>query len=122
MTITGLITGTLGHYWYIFLDSRMTGRSIRLVLKKTFIDQLVFAPVGIGSFFFILGYLEGTPVKETLAEIRAKGPELMLVDWVVYPPAQIINFRFLPTQYRLLYDCCIAFGLDLYYSHMKYER
>lgn len=122
MSFVGLIGGTIGHYWYIFIDKRFLGNSMRTVIKKTIFDQLFWAPVGITMFFGLLGLLDGKFPREIAKEIKQKGPEVMVVDWLVYPPAQIINYRFLPTRFRVLYDSLIAFALDLYLSHIKYER
>lgn len=122
MSTAGFCAGAIGHYWYIFLDKHFVGNTFKVVVKKTLFDQIVFAPIGIGIFFFLLGFLEGSSLKTIKSEIRQKGPEVMLVDWLVYPPAQYINFKFLPTRFRILYDNVIAFSLDIYYSHMKYER
>lgn len=122
IAVTGLLFGVVGHYWYIYLDSVLIGHSLAVVFKKTLIDQLVFCPVGIGLFFFTLGLLEGSSVKVVCDEIRAKGLELIILDSLVYPPAQFISFRFLPTRFRVLYDCCVAFLVDVYYSHIKFER
>lgn len=122
MSIAGAFGGVIGHFWYIFLDRRFVGTTLKIIAKKCLFDQIVFAPLGIIYFFGLLGLMEGGSIKTIVSEIRQKGPEVMLVDWLVYPPAQFINFKFLPTRFRVLYDCFIAFGLDLYYSHIKYER
>lgn len=122
MATAGTLTGILAHYWYLYLDKRIVGNTVKQVIKKTFCDQLIFAPITIVVFFGILAVLEGSSKEAMKSELLRKGPEVMLVDWLVYPPAQYINFRYLPTKYRLVYDCCIAFLLDIYFSHIKYER
>lgn len=122
ISVTGLLFGVIGHYWYLYLDRRLVGHSLTIVIKKTIIDQLIFCPIGITLFFSTLGLLEGSNVKAICAEIRAKGLELVIFDSIIYPPAQFISFRFLPTQFRVLYDCCVAFLVDVYYSHIKFER
>lgn len=119
----GVVGGFLGHYWYIWLDSRrLSGSTLTIVIKKTLIDQIVLSPVGIAIFFFGLGYLDGNTTRSILSEIRRKAPGLLLFDWLVYPPTQFINFMFLPTRYRVLYDSLVAYGVDLYYCHTKFER
>lgn len=123
MTITGLIGGFLGHYWYLFLDSRsFTGKTLTVVLKKTLIDQIVLCPVGITMFFFILGYLDGNTNEEITQEMKEKAPGLLIFDWIIYPPAQFVNFMFLPTRFRVMYESFVAFIVDLYYCHTKFER
>lgn len=122
MTVTGMVLGVIAHHWYIFLDKRYTGTTLRIVMKKTLIDQLVLGPICLLTFLGLLSILEGSYYKGFKSELYKKGPEMVAVDWLVYPPAQFINFKFLPSRFRVLYDCCIAFALDIYYSHIKYER
>ncbi|XP_067939564.1 mpv17-like protein 2 [Watersipora subatra] len=122
MSTVGTVTGCMSHYWYLFLDRKFPGNTFKIVVKKTLFDQICFGPVYVLVFFLVLGLLECAPSEKIIFELKKKGPELVLVDWLVYPPAQYINFRFLPTRFRILYDNAIAFCLDLYYSHLKYER
>lgn len=122
MAIAGLFGGWVGHYWYLFIDKRFVGTSLKIVLTKTLMDQLFYAPFAVVAFFLLLGSLDGASLRTIKVEIKEKGPEVILIDWIVYIPAQYVNYRFLPTRFRVLYDNVIAFTLDLYYSYIKYER
>ncbi|KAL1129007.1 hypothetical protein AAG570_013539 [Ranatra chinensis] len=121
MSVSGLTVGILCHYWYNFLDHRLPGKTIKIVLKKVVIDQLFFSPAYISVFFLTMGILEKSSLKEVGQEIVKKGRELYKAEWVIWPPAQIINFYFLPTKYRVLYDSTISLGYDVYTSHVKHE-
>ncbi|KAL6263633.1 hypothetical protein P5V15_006418 [Pogonomyrmex californicus] len=121
MAISGMSVGIVCHYWYNFLDARMVGRTISIVLKKVILDQLICSPLCISIFFLTLALLENSNLTEFMTEIRKKAHRLYLAEWIIWPPAQIINFYFLPTQYRVFYDSMISLGYDLYTSHVKYE-
>lgn len=100
----------------------MPGRSIGIVLKKVLVDQLVCSPLCIGMFFVTLGILERSSWPDFKQEIRDKGHRLYVAEWIVWPPAQIINFYFLPTRFRVLYDNTISLGYDVYTSQVKHDK
>lgn len=122
MAISGMTVGVLCHYWYKFLDARMPGRTIKTVIKKVIIDQLICSPFCIASLFLTLGYLEKSNFQEIKKEIKHKAMTLYVAEWVVWPPAQIINFYMLPNRYRVLYDNTISLGYDIYTSQIKHKK
>nr|XP_034182636.1 mpv17-like protein 2 [Osmia lignaria] len=122
MAISGMSIGIVCHYWYRYLDARLPGRTIDIVLKKVVIDQLVCSPLCISMFFLTLGILENSSWAELKAEIINKAYKLYVAEWIVWPPAQIFNFCFLPTRYRVLYDNTISLGYDVYTSHVKHDN
>lgn len=116
MSISGMTVGVFCHHWYKYLDNRLPGRGIKLVLKKVLIDQTVASPCVIFLFFITLGVLRKSTPAEVWDEIKDKSIRLYTAEWVVWPPAQIINFYLLPTRYRVLYDNTISLGYDVYTS------
>lgn len=122
VAITGLLIGPFCHFWYIFLDWWLPGKTFKVVTKKLIVDQLICSPVAITSFLAVTSYLEGKRGKELKQELLKKGKTLYAAEWIVWPPAQIINFCFLPTRYRVLFDNCVSFGFDWYFSYVKYGK
>ncbi|KAK2586640.1 hypothetical protein KPH14_011687 [Odynerus spinipes] len=122
MAVSGMSIGIVCHYWYKYLDSKLSGRTSKIVLKKVVIDQLVCSPLCIGVFFLTLGILEKNSWSELKAEIASKAHRLYIAEWIIWPPAQVINFYFLPTKYRVLYDNTISLGYDVYTSHVKHDK
>ncbi|KAF7385130.1 hypothetical protein HZH66_012216 [Vespula vulgaris] len=122
MAVSGMSIGILCHYWYRYLDSKLSGRTSKIVLKKVIIDQFVCSPLCISMFFLTLALLERSNLSELKTEIVNKAHRLYLAEWVIWPPAQIINFYFLPTKYRVLYDNTISLGYDVYTSHVKHDK
>lgn len=120
MALSGTTVGVVTHYWYKYLDRRLPGKAFSTVIKKVVIDQLVCSPITIATFFVTLGLLENSTKQQILQEIKSKAVRLYAAEWVVWPPAQIINFLWLPTKYRVLYDNTISLGYDIYTSRVKY--
>ncbi|ELU02037.1 hypothetical protein CAPTEDRAFT_148624 [Capitella teleta] len=110
------------HYWYLYLDHFLPGRSLHIILKKVFVDQMIMSPMCILSFLGITGYLEGLSAKKISDDLQTKGVALFKAEWIVWPPAQIFQFAFLPTKYRVLYDNCVCLCVDCYYYFVKYSR
>lgn len=122
MAVSGMSVGIICHYWYKYLDNRLPGRTINTVLKKVVIDQIVCSPLCITMFFLTLGILEKNNWSELKSEIISKAHKLYIAEWVIWPPAQIINFYLLPTKYRVLYDNSVSLAYDVYTSKVKYDN
>ncbi|GAB0097192.1 mpv17-like protein 2 [Sergentomyia squamirostris] len=121
MGVTGVTVGVVCHYWYNFIDSFLPGRTLRLVLKKVILDQIIGSPLVISTMFITLGALEGRTRSEMIDEIRQKFIRLYTAEWIIWPPAQVINFLWLKPQYRVLYDNTISLGYDVYTSRVAYD-
>lgn len=117
----GLTSGFLCHYWYIFLDKRVPGKSLSIVARKILYDQILFSPINIVACLAVAGLLEACSRKELIEDIADKGLRLYLAEWFIWPPAQFFNFYFLPTRFRVIYDNTISLGYDMYTSHVKYS-
>ncbi len=46
---------------------------------------------------------------------------MYLAEWVIWPPAQFVNFWLLPTRFRVLFDNAVSLGYDVYTSHVKHH-
>lgn len=68
-----------------------------------------------------LAVVERSSADEFLDELKSKSWRLYLAEWVIWPPAQMINFFFLPLRYRVLYDNTVSLGYDVYTSYVKHE-
>ena len=120
--VTNLAFGPVVHYWYILLDAFFPGRKVIVVLKKLLLDQIVFSPINIVMFLVIMGLQEGMTGKEMINDMKDKGKDLLMAEWIVWPPAQMINFFLLPTRFRVLFDNIVSLGYDCYYSYVKFRK
>ena len=114
--LVGLSQGPPHHYWYLYLDKFLPGRSLRTVNKKILADQLIAAPFFAITFIYGAGLLEGNSLSKKIiileiyftnisqgscwSEFKSKFPTIYLFDWFFWPPSQGINFLFVPSQYR----------------------
>nr|CAH0110802.1 unnamed protein product [Daphnia galeata] len=122
MSATGTVVGVICHFWYNWLDKRFPGKAFKIIAKKLMVDQMCFSPFLIAVFFGTVGILENMSTEEVLEEIKSKAWRLYAAEWVVWPPAQIINFYLLPTRFRVLYDNTISLGYDVYTSYVKHDK
>ncbi|XP_014668995.1 PREDICTED: mpv17-like protein 2 [Priapulus caudatus] len=120
LATSGMTVGFGCHWWYLFLDRKLPGRALPIVLKKMVADQVIFSPVMWSVFFVTLGLLEGTGARHMVNETIFKGQKLWTAELLVWPPAQMVNFMLLPTHYRVLYDNVISLGFDYYASYVKH--
>ncbi|XP_018026775.1 mpv17-like protein 2 [Hyalella azteca] len=145
MTASGASVGMLCHYWYQFLDRALPGRSLRVIMKKLAVDQILFSPVCLCVFFGSLAVSRkciaaftdhvtensakvssqkdtshsiSSQLSNFTEDLRHKGALMYVSEWIVWPPAQLVNFYFLPTRFRVLYDNTISLIYDVFASHI----
>ena len=66
------------------------------------------------------GHLSQFPAQ--VKDARELGTQLWLSEWFIWPPAQFVNFYFLPTKYRVIYDNLVSLFYDWYTSHLKHNK
>ncbi|KAL4452113.1 hypothetical protein ABPG75_007775 [Micractinium tetrahymenae] len=113
-----LLDGPVGHLWYKLLDRHVYPEDptcTRAVLIKTALDQLVWGPIMTLVFFAFLKTLEGHP-ELILETISRKFWPTMLANYVLWPLAHLVNFKFVPTDYRILFNNVVAIFWTTYLS------
>ncbi|XP_064607347.1 mpv17-like protein 2 [Liolophura sinensis] len=121
MFAMGFILGPFNHGWYSLLDKVVKGSGVKVVIKKIACDQAVAAPFFCSAFFMGMGLMEGKSLDGCIEEVKDKFITVYMVDWCVWPPAQFINFYFLPTQARVVYVSTITLCWNAFLSWMKHR-
>ncbi|KAH9824216.1 hypothetical protein DFH28DRAFT_238384 [Melampsora americana] len=71
------------------------------VTKRLILDQLVMAPLFVFVFISFTGWLEGLSMTEIKLRLDDLYWHILTANWKIWPLIQIINFNFMPLQYRV---------------------
>ncbi|XP_002169394.3 mpv17-like protein 2 [Hydra vulgaris] len=122
MMIYGGVAAPISHFWYIALDRLVMKGSIHaIVAKKLLADQLICSPFFTIYFFLTISILQGQTVEKTKHEIKEKALGVYMVDCMVWPPVQAINFYLIPSHLRVIYIAVASFGWDIFLSYSKFK-
>lgn len=121
MFVAGALQGPLHHYVYNWMDRVMPHRTFRNIINKILIDQLFMSPACIVIFFYTVCYLEHQSLQATNEELISKFPYIYLMDWLTWPAAQYINFRYLDTKYRVAFVNVCTAVYNVLMSYMKHD-
>ena len=105
------------HHWYGQLMARIPGTSMAATLKRTALDQLVFAPVIVPTFMGSLFLLQGKNMKEIRDDIGDVYADTILMNWSLWVPAMLVNFGFTPLKYQVLFSNTVGLGWNTYLSY-----
>jgi len=121
MGLVGLSQGPPHHYWYLYLDKLLPGKTAAIVCKKILADQIFAAPFFAITFIYGASLLEGKSLGSCWTEFKTKFPTIYLFDWVIWPPTQAVNFALVPAQYRVLYVNGVTVLWDVFLSYIKHR-
>ncbi len=113
LTIVGsLIAAPMLHLWYChgigFCLNNLIPRVIPAAAKMNstqklftsiFLDQTFFASLFITTFFISTNYLENGNLSSGINTVKNNYVETILTNWMIWPFAQLINFKFIPLSY-----------------------
>ncbi|XP_021964630.1 mpv17-like protein 2 [Folsomia candida] len=116
----GLLESPPHYYFYKYLDIHYPGKSFKMISKKILLDQVIACPMFSVLFFIPLALLEGKSWGRSCEEFKNKFPYVYLVDWILWPPCQLINFYFVPAHYRVLYVNTFTVLWNVFLSYMKH--
>lgn len=115
------LTGSLLHgpyflYGFRALDSKFPGSSLQTALSKAFLGQVFLFPPFVSLLLTFTSVLEGSLAEFLNQDFKDKFININKNGLIVWPIANIINFRYIPSQYRVLYVNVIGLGWNTYLS------
>eukprot|EP00892_Ulva_mutabilis_P008479 jgi/Ulvmu1/6002/UM026_0128.1 len=115
-----LLDGPVGHLWYKWLDGTVdrsfeNPKGTAAVAIKTSADQLIWAPIMTAVFFAFVKLLEGTP-DLIVPTLQTKVLPTVAANYVIWPAAHVISFKYVPSHQRILYNNVIAIFWNAYLS------
>lgn len=115
-----LCTGPMLHYWYTWLEHILTVRmnlsGDAKVAAKLLIDRCLWGPPFVAFTISFLQLLQTLSPKETADAIRRSYVAVLLMNQAVWVPGQLINFRFVPTEFQVLFVNAVNVGWNTYLS------
>lgn len=105
-----LYSGPSAHFWQKFMEYAFQGkRDLQTVLLKVLVDQSTYGPVCNVLFMaFASLVLEGRTMSFTARRIRTDFPAVQRNGWRLWPLAALINYKFVPVQFRVLFINVVA--------------
>jgi hypothetical protein len=113
------LVGPVIHYWFQALNFRLVpGQGLAVIAKRVALDQFVFTPIFLPIWMTSLWSLE-EPNRLASVPQRLKDtvPPIILMNWMLWVPAQGINFRFVPVHYQVLYSNVVGLLWNTYLSY-----
>ena len=125
----GVFVGPACHYWYGYLMRIFPANTNFAAFQRTVIDQLCFAPLFIATFFTALQILDDNDnpddSRTSFEKIKNKLEQdfwsTMQSNWALWFPAQLVNFRFVPGAYQVLFSNGISFIWNIYLSFVSFR-
>ncbi|KAF8357153.1 hypothetical protein PRIPAC_92148, partial [Pristionchus pacificus] len=119
MMSIGLVYGPMSHFWYKFLESRMLPGTLWMRIgQKVFWDTLA-TPFFSAVVIIGVGILEGNGVAKSVREYWQKLYCILLLDCSLWPPFQVVNFRYIPAKFRVIACNCVTLLYNIGLSYIK---
>lgn len=112
----GLFVGPVMHFWYGFLERtcrKYGSGTVGLILRIVW-DRLIMGPPFIAATIFIIKVLLSGRWKRSLGSVRAQFGDVFTTALKIWTPAQVVNFRYVPVAYRVLYGNLVAVSWNVY--------
>lgn len=117
-----IVTGGVNHFYYKGLDNAFGAQlNLRTALKKLVIDQCLLAPIEIAFFISYCNFWNKS--SDGIAEkLKQDLKPVVINNYIVWIPAQILNFTYIPEKLRVLYTCIICMGWNSYMSWASHNK
>jgi hypothetical protein len=110
------------HYWYQYLKKVFPGRTTKSVAQRVVLDQLAFNPPYLVIFLTMVWQLEGKDYGEIPDLMKSTFPSAMIANWLVWTPAQIFTFGWVPGKYQVLATNVVALAWNAYLSFCSHPQ
>lgn len=123
--VTGLVwSGPVTHYWYQILFGKLvTFKDPILSLgAQIFLDAMIFSPVTVSGYFVVRSILEGSSINGIRDKLSTRLVAVVLGAWKFWPAANVINFMYVPIQFRVLYMNVLSVFWSAYLTFMNAKK
>ncbi|KAG5452155.1 Mpv17-like protein [Clonorchis sinensis] len=103
--------------WYRFIAKFFTGHPTVKVAKLVCADQLIFTPPLLFGVLSLLTLLRHRSVDMWKRQISENYGNVLLMNYKIWPFAQVVNFVFIPLPFRVLFINTIAVFWNIYVAY-----
>lgn len=114
--VGALVTAPVIHNWYNFLARRLPRTDLPSVLRRLALDQFVATPFLIVGFFGLFMALDGQGPDAIRGKVAQDFWPTLRSNWMVWIPANLVNFRCVPVNLQVLYSNCVGLFWNIYLS------
>ncbi|PVI00774.1 sym-1 [Periconia macrospinosa] len=113
----GAIWRPVASRWFKFLQTRIVfqNKNVEMVTRVA-IDQTTFAPMSLCVFLSSMSIMEGSNPKEKLEKSYFTA---LKRNWTVWPFVQLVNFRWVPLDHRIIVVQVVSLGWNCYLSYIN---
>ena len=123
MTTIGLGVGPLLHYWYGLLGRYIVASTpTKTAIYQLAFDQILFAPVTIAGFFWVYGIIDRKSSEEIYKHFENNFMDALKMNYIIWPAANFINFRFVPQSYRVLFAGAVSLVWNSFLSNITTKK
>jgi hypothetical protein len=120
-TLLGMVwIGPALHLWYGALAKLFTGVGTVTAVSKLAMDQLLFAPVFIGSIISLIMLLEGHG-DDVPSKLKSDLFTIVKSNWALWVPFNFLNFRYVPQSLQVLASNGAALLWNTYVSWVSHN-
>ena len=117
LTQSKAIFGPAATAWFRVLQTKVKFQNKKLEIgARVAVDQLVFAPTNLFVFLSTMSILEGVSPREKLARTYSTA---LQGNWMVWPFVQVVNFSYVPVDYRVLFVNGLSIFWNCYLSYVS---
>ncbi|OWZ19628.1 hypothetical protein PHMEG_0006100 [Phytophthora megakarya] len=118
----GMFTAPIMHTWFHLIDRAIPGTGKVIVAKKVVADMVIVAPLMALSFFTVTKKLEGERLSDAFEIAKTKFQPTLLMNYKVWPVANLIMFTLVPFHYRTPFVNCVSLGWSTFLSGMANKK
>ena len=114
------LVGPTLHVWYGVLNRLLPAAGTAGAFQRMAVDQGIFAPTFVPTFISSLMFLEGKPLAEIPSGVKEAWWPAVSGNWVIWIPAQLINFRLVPPHLQVLFANVVGMVWNVYLSWVSH--
>ncbi|KAI1004166.1 hypothetical protein K3495_g4040 [Podosphaera aphanis] len=120
MALYGFAFGPVATKWFGVLQNKIVLKNPNLqILAQVAADQSVFAGCNLFCFLSSMAIMEGSDPMEKLENNYMSA---LTKNWMVWPFVQIVNFKFVPLQHRVMLVNVVSLGWNCYLSSIASSK